>query len=353
MAGHDQRILKFLEQNSEMAPTITDMMTKLSISISEISESLNTLETAGLVTKRSNAHGIECWFPSTVPLAPKVTSGFQNASASQNPLPIFNADAAPGQVYSPRAVVPPTTPVPKSAPVPVRHIQPLEHAASQTQTFNAIPSTKSSIKMAKQNSEAQQGVGLLTFALGLIATAGFSTWLAFQLATNEIHKASLAFVDQKGLKATTASLQDFQVKTKMRIASLEEQIKQLREQLNASHVAVESLKVAKSEIAAMEPPKKLAQSPRALPKPEKPEKKPSGHKAMTKSEAAVVKAKPAKKVQVVNKPKPSDKPAKLESARALPLDESTASPATYNGPSGEVPKPPGIGDQDLPPPPGE
>ncbi len=324
MAGQDQRILKFLDQNREMAPTITDMMTKLGISISEISESLKTLETAGLVSKTSNAHGIECWFPSTIPLVPKVASGFQNASVSQ-----------------------------KSVPVPVRHIQPVEHAASQTQTFKAIPSTEPGIKTAKLNSGGKQGVGFLTFSIGLIAVAGFSTWLAFQLATNEIHKAALAFVDQKGLKATATSLQDFQVKTKRRIESLEEQIKQLREQLNASNVATESLKVAKTEVAAQEPPKKKVQSSRALPKPEKMESRSNGHKAMAKSEVSVAKAKPVKNVQVVKKAKPADKPAKLEKARALPQDESTDSPATYNGPSGEVPRPPGIGDQDLPPPPGE
>lgn len=349
MAGQDQRILKFLDQNRDLTPTITDMMTKLNISISEISDSLIALEAAGLVTKRSNAHGIECWSPSTVQLDAR-------------------PDASPGQGYSPRAAVPPTAPVPKSAPVPVRHIQPVDQTASQTQTFKAIPSAASSIKMAKQTSGTQQGVGILAFTLGLIAVTGFSTWLAFQLATNEIHKVSREVVDQKGLKATTASLQDFQIKTKAHIAGLEEQVKQLREQMNASHVAVESLKVAKAEIAASALPKKIVPSPRALSKPEKQEKKSIVQKPIAKNEAPATKAKAVKKSQLVNKLKPSDKidkadkmgkvvkvdkAAKPESTRASSPDENTVPAATYNGPSGEVPKPPGIGDQDLPPPPGE
>ena len=64
MAKHDQRILKFLTQNAERAPTITDMMTRLNISISDITASLNSLMAQGMVSKRTNAQGIECWFPS-------------------------------------------------------------------------------------------------------------------------------------------------------------------------------------------------------------------------------------------------------------------------------------------------
>ena len=63
MAKHDQRILKFLTQNAERAPTITDMMTRLNVSISDISDSLNSLLSQGLISKRTNAQGIECWFP--------------------------------------------------------------------------------------------------------------------------------------------------------------------------------------------------------------------------------------------------------------------------------------------------
>src|SRR5687768_569541 len=63
MAKQDQRILKFLTQNADRAPTITDMMTRLNISISDITASLTSLMSQGLVSKRTNAQGIECWFP--------------------------------------------------------------------------------------------------------------------------------------------------------------------------------------------------------------------------------------------------------------------------------------------------
>ena len=44
MAKHDQRILKFLNQNADRAPTITEMMTRLNISISDISDALTSLQ---------------------------------------------------------------------------------------------------------------------------------------------------------------------------------------------------------------------------------------------------------------------------------------------------------------------
>ena len=125
-------------------------------------------------------------------------------------------------------------------------------------------------------------------------------------------------------------MQNFQTKTKAHITALEDQVKQLREQLVVSQSAVESLQVAKTQIA---PPAKVER----------------------KVAAKTAKAKSGKKVPVVKVTKvtKASKTPKLQSVKSMPAEENTTSEATHERPSGAVPEPPGLSDQDLPPPPPE
>jgi len=89
MAKHDQRILKFLNQNADRAPTITEMMTRLNISISDISDSLGSLHPKASSPKRPTIRESNAGFPTGPQAAPQMAQPVQgsrrpNLSASAN-----------------------------------------------------------------------------------------------------------------------------------------------------------------------------------------------------------------------------------------------------------------------------
>ncbi len=170
MAKHDQRILKFLNQNADRAPTITDMMTRLNISISDISDSLGSLLAQNLIAKRTNNQGIECWFPvasahqantqpaptQQMPVHPQPPQPHLSAAqlvgeirSSAEPRPLVEARQldsryVAGMAERPMSLPEAQPPAPKPAPVQVQHIPMAERTSTQTQSFQALSASNGS-----------------------------------------------------------------------------------------------------------------------------------------------------------------------------------------------------------------
>lgn len=399
MAKHDQRILKFLNQNADRAPTITDMMTRLNISISDISDSLGSLLAQGLVAKRTNNQGIECWFPvASAPQSAQNAAPTQQMPAQQQmPQPQLSAAQLVGEIRSssesrplvearqmdsrymggvaerPMSLPEAQPPMAKPAPVHVQHIPMAERSATQTQSFQAMSSLSSPANPANAANEifgatsagasspasapsfnfsqpANKGIGFLTFAVGLVVAVGASTWLAGRLASNEIHRAQKSFVDQKALTDANAAFLDFQGKTKTHITALEEEVKKLSDQLATSKAAAESLKVA-----AAAPPAKGAAVKGAPAKAEEGTAKTKAGKKAQIAKASKTAALLAKATATPHKKKKASAHGapKTEYYDSTPSDENSASAssaASAPDAAPSVPQAPGLDNQDLPPP---
>jgi hypothetical protein len=389
MAKHDQRILKFLNQNADRAPTITEMMTRLNISISDISDSLGSLQAQGLISKKTNNQGIECWFPMGPQAAPQMTQPVQvqahhlgqpNPSSSgvflgdnRNPpdrhlLETRSfagfTDQRPIQVPDPQPPQPKAVPV-QPAPVQVQHIQAAEPSymvgSRNTPPPQPEPSFNGNAPMYGLPQPAKGGIGFLTLALGLVASVAVSVWLSGRLAGNAVNRAARDFVDKKALTEATKSFNDFQDKTKAHVTALEEEVKKLKEALASSKAATDSLKT----VAA-------AAKPEPAPAPAPAKSADKGKTAAAKAEPAA-KAKPAKKTAAA-KAKASSASAntsaiakaaargaamrkKSQASKGSSGDGSdySSSSSDYSSsasdPSPSVPEPPGL--EELPPPPAD
>lgn len=405
MAKHDQRILKFLNQNADRAPTITEMMTRLNISISDISESLSSLQAQRLISKKVNPQGIECWFPGSagqsvpsaamsglnlsdrMPPTPPMAQATAQMPSMGGPIavetrhPAETRSAFPGALAERSMPAPdPQPPMPRPAPMQEREARPVQvqHVAvaeapiqpreqepsdrnpSDRNPFANIPQPVSFNGSAGMYglAPAPRGVGILTLLAGLVAAVGLSAFISTRLIAKEFKKASTSFVDRKSLADANAGMTDFQEKTKAHVTALEAEVKKLTEELAASKAAVESSKVA--AVAAPAPSKEAAPAAKTA----------KGAKA---AETKAAEAKPAKgkKAVAAAKAKPSGQTAMAKAAaRGAALRKKSARPAAQE--SGEepgsptesassssasesenpsVPNPPGL--DDLPAPPAE
>jgi hypothetical protein len=399
MAKHDQRILKFLNQNADRAPTITEMMTRLNISITDISDSLTSLQAQGLITKKVNSQGIECWFPgsSAAPQAiPANVLGGLHASermpghgmpplaqttapTAQMPAlggPIAVEARSPAEVRSPfmaglpdRGMPAPEAkpPLPRAIPAAEREARPVQvqHMANDLtpgpESSNFGGGNLSSVPQSGMNipppmyglAPAPRGVGILTLAAGLVAAVALSAFITTRLIEKEIRKASTTFVDRKALTDANATLADFQDKTKAHVAALEAEIKKLSDE-QVSKASADSMKVAatatpaasKEAAPAAKPPKaakaaapKVAEAKPAKGKHASAKTKPQGQTAMSKAAA-----------RGASMRKKTGKPATQESGADVG-DASESAPSSSAPESPSVPNPPGL--DDLPPPPAE
>lgn len=347
MAKHDQRILKFLNQNADRAPTITDMMTRLSISISDISDSLVSLQGQGLISMKTNNQGIECWYPAlpqaASPQATPLSAPYTPASPST---PVFSMDFPAveprnnaetrsgfenrfggGTFERPAPALDPQPPMPKQPPVHVQHI-PMSEAAPSAPAYDPALSPSVASPLYGLSQPAPKSVGMVTFALGLIVAVAVSSWLGGRMAAKEIKKSSLTFVDKKTLLEATTAFNAFQETTKSQVAGLEAEIKKLKTDLVASKAAMDSLATTASPAASKA---ELA-------------------KAKTAKKATTAKTKAASKAAA----RVAAKKKKSQAARAS-RSESSDSPSemssSYSDPLPSVPEAPGLDDQDLPPPP--
>lgn len=367
MAKHDQRILKFLNQNSDRAPTITEMMTRLNISISDISDSLGSLQGQGLISKKTNGQGIECWFPTASHAAQPIPAAVLQGGTGRQPSSQFLPQAQPMATQqmpvmgSPIAADPhqsgvrsgldsrflggmpapePQPPMPKAVapqvqPVPVQHMAEPPYGGRESSVRNAFPEIPSQPEAPAFNpnafglAPAKSGVGILTLAVGLVAAVALSTFLAGRMVSKEMGKLSTGFVDRKALEAAKAELAAFDEKTKTHVQSLEADLKKLTAELAASKAAADSMKVAaaKAEPAKAEPKGKAAKKPAVA-------KSKSGSSALAK--AAARGAAMRKKARL---------------AAAAQEDSDYGSESSRSESSRGVPEPPGL--EDLPPPPSE
>jgi len=273
MSNYDHRILKFLNQNIDRAPTITDMMTKLNISITDISDSLKNLLAQGLITRRMNAAGIECWSPALPQNSPSPTpTQVQPVAtvASLNPVtipsPSVTISQAPkiaqpvsptanfmgGPIEKPMTRPEPVASSPKLGPVPVQHFSLVDKSAMETQTFPAMgltqskteytpmsPTTTNPTSMQKPN---MQAVSWPILILCLAVTAAFSIWISAQMSAHKISGMQKSFVDQKSLNTANSATNEFLVETKSQVAELKAEVKMLQEQLSAAKVSSDSAK---------------------------------------------------------------------------------------------------------------
>ncbi|MDQ3002352.1 MAG: hypothetical protein M3Y08_13960 [Fibrobacterota bacterium] len=352
MAKHDHRILKFLNQNADRAPTITEMMTRLNISISDISESLESLQAQNLIAKKTNNQGIECWFPNS-PVSvqqpmPPIQATPQHFATQQIPIQMpmameWNPDARAVQGFTGiperlRQQAPEPKP-PAPNPVPVQHIpiaEPVFSAASSRGEFSPQPAPQmaGSMPMYGLSQPAKGGVGGFTLLMGLAVAVGLSVFLGHRLTSKEIGKASKDFVNTKTLTEATADFKAFQEKTKIHVTALEADIKKLTAELASSKAAAESLKTVAAVKSAEEPAK--SKGKKSLPI----------VKAKAKSSSASAIAKAAAR-GAAKKRKAS---ASGYSARET-SEYTSSSESSYSDPSPSVPEPPGL--EDLPSAPAE
>jgi hypothetical protein len=387
MAKHDQRILKFLNQNADRAPTITEMMTRLNISISDISDSLGSLQAQGLISKKTNNQGIECWFPMGPQAAPQMTQPVQvQAHHLTQPNPSSSGvflgdtrnppdrhlletrsfagftDQRPIQAPDPQPPQPKAVPV-QPAPVQVQHIQAPEPTymvgSRNAPPPQPEPTFSGNAPLYGLPQPAKGGIGFLTLALGLVASVAVSVWLSGRLAGNAVNRAARDFVDKKALTEATKSFADFQDKTKAHVTALEEEVKKLNEALASSKAAAESLKTvaatAKPEPAPA-PAKAAAPAKTAAAKAEPAAKAKSGKKtaaakpkASSASSATSAIAKAAARGAAMRKKSQATKVSSTEGSDygSPSSDYSSGS----SDPSPSVPEPPGL--EELPPPPAE
>jgi hypothetical protein len=351
MAKHDQRILKFLNQNADRAPTITEMMTRLNISISDISDSLGSLQAQNLISKKTNNQGIECWFPNS-PVAvqqpmPSIQAAPQHFATQQIPIqtPISmernpEVRAMPESRFTgiPERImqVPePQPPAPK--PVQVQHIpmaEPAFSGATSRDNFPPQPAPQMAGAMPMYGLSQPKGVGAFTLLMGLAVAVGLSVFLGYRLTSKEITKASKNFVDTKALTEATAGFKVFQEKTKAHVLALEADIKKLNAELASSKAAAESLKTVAAAKPVEEPAKGKAKKSLPVAK----------AKAKSSSTSAIAKAAAR---GAAKKRKAS---AAGYSARET-SEYTSSSESSYSDPAPSVPEPPGL--EDLPSAPAE
>ena len=385
MAKHDQRILKFLNQNVDRPPTITEMMTRLNISISDISDSLASLQAQGLIAKKVNNQGIEVWFPGGAPQAapamamvpPQVPErlppqrGPLAQPTAQIPAmggPIAVDARAGSEVRSPfhgDRSMPAPEPQPPSPrpvslserearPVQVQHMSDAPAPAPRGLESGSLsnlpqPPVFNGASPMYGLAPAPRGVGFLTLLAGLAVAVGASYFLATRLIAKEVRKASATFVDRKALVDANAALTDFQEKTKAHVTALEAQVRKLSDDLAASRSATDSLKVAAAAAATGKEPAaaKAGKNAKAADEPKSAKSK-KAVAAKAKPSASTALAKAAARGAALRKK--SSKPARESSGDELssgPSEESSSRSAENPG----VPNPPGL--DELPPPPAE
>ncbi|GEM_PF-2606720 len=385
MAKHDQRILKFLNQNADRAPTITEMMTRLNISISDISDSLGSLQSQGLITKKTNNQGIECWFPTGPQASPQQVPPMQvhaphlatqQMATSQIPVqsaPVENRYREDSRTSTDSRFLAasqergmqapePQPPAPKASPVQVSHIPMAE--AVYSLPSQPEPSMNGSAPAYSLAQPSPKGVGFLTLAMGLVLAVGVSTWLGGRMAAKEVKKASTTFVDKKALLEATAAFNDFQEKTKTHVTALEDQVKQLTAQLASSKAAAESLQTASAKPAApseAEAKGKGKKTAAVKAKPSLPMAKPAQSTAKAKSKASQSMAATSAIAKAAargaaKKRRSSSSASGHEGSEYSSTSESGAGSGSGSGsadaaPAPSVPDPPGL--EELPPPPSE
>lgn len=291
MAKHDQRILKFLTQNADRAPTITDMMTRLNISISDITSSLNSLMAQGMVSKRTNGQGIECWFPTAgssqqlgndyaqeprgMDLDRRATdSRFLTGLNSPNPpepsplpplqptLPSLSASSAfpasltassangPGlrstgresAAYAASAAASPTSSSTFSPAAP----SPAARTASALESLPGVTPPIGGYAMAPVKS----GVGFLTFVVGMIVAAAAAVFLSGRLVKKDVEAATRGFAEKAAFDEAVQAFTSFESKTKTHVKALEAQVKTLTDDLATMKAKSDSLEALTAKGAA-------------------------------------------------------------------------------------------------------
>lgn len=287
MAKHDQRIMKFLTQNAERAPTITDMMTRLNISISDITDSLNSLMAQGQVAKRTNGQGIECWFPTNGSIPPepglpsrsapepRVASPFAGlglGSSEPSPLPPLH-NPTPASALTASAAFPAAPPPPSgrgpamesavftASPSAERSApSPFSGASSLSAANGASPGESASGPIehlpgvtppmpAYAFAQPKSGPGWFSFLVGLLATGAAAVFAGKHLIAKDMAKAQKGFVERSEMDAAVTSWNEFETGTRSQVKALDAEVKALTQQLAAMKTANDSLQAVAAKQA--------------------------------------------------------------------------------------------------------
>jgi hypothetical protein len=275
------------------------MMSKLKISIGDLSASLDSLHRQGLIAKKTNAEEIETWsiaIPSTgfgqepsplstvPPVAlsvPPVEEPKGSAIPDIQPEKSTSVEGAIAPKPYGSSVVPPVKSVEEPASKPTK-VEPTPEAIPETprevplnapimdtpvtppplSTSGLLDSSHNRPKpypnmpaMSAYQEPAPKGIGLLTFAIGLAIATGFSVWIGTRLAGNEINRASKELVDRNTFIQADSTRQRFESKVKINFRALEEHMEKMTAKVDSFQVEIDSLK-AKFEAANAPAPKK-------------------------------------------------------------------------------------------------
>ena len=90
----------------------------------------------------------------------------------------------------------------------------------------------------------KNGIGFLTFAVGLILAAAAAVYFSGRLLKRDFEVAARNFVEKSVLDQATASHAKFEASTKAHVTALEADVKALKDQLALMQTASDSLKAA-------------------------------------------------------------------------------------------------------------
>jgi outer membrane murein-binding lipoprotein Lpp len=231
MAKHDQTVLKFIAQNSDSAPTLINMMTKLKINVSDITDSLADLLAQNAIGKGTNEQGMETWFVASRSVEIPKPADVITKDVEAIPKVADEIAKAVGEIT--KVVDPIPDPVVQKSEIQKPAIT--ESAPQPIPNFSAMP-----IYPAPAN----KGVGVFTFAIGLVIVSAFSIWMGTRLTNSEIKKATKDFVDQKAFSDIGNAYLESEDKSKAELNALKTEVKTLNAQLAFIQGVTDSLKVA-------------------------------------------------------------------------------------------------------------
>ncbi len=283
MAKHDQTILKFLNQHADRAPTLIDMMTKLKINVSDITDSLTDLLAKGVISKQTNEQGMEIWSvatsgqeakpieqprsaPSVAPvtLAP-VTLPVAKPDAPKTDTPISVTPTAPAPIaeapkperassilskveikpVSEIPTAPPAQPSPQAEPTLPTQPEPQVQPQPQSQPFDMPVQPAPFYPIA-----APQGIGRAGLVFGLLVMGALAIGANHWLGQKRIEEATKDFVDQKSFTDFGNSYLEFEERAKSEVSALKTQVKSLQDQIASQQALVDSLKTSLATAAA-------------------------------------------------------------------------------------------------------
>lgn len=286
MAKHDQTILKFLNQHADRSPTLIDMMTKLKINVSDITDSLTDLLAKGVISKQTNEQGMEIWSvvapgkeakppemqipapsvaPLTLTLANLAPTTLSTTPAIKQAEPEVKTEIKPtvspeALAESPKSEIPkseipkleiPKPEIPAAPAAQLGQAEQVEQAALGAQGFEQSQPSAIPMQPAPFYPMATpQGIGRAGLVFGLLVMGALAIGANHWLGQKRIEEATKDFVDQKSFTDFGNSYLEFEERAKSEVSALKTQVKSLQDQIASQQALVDSLKTTLAVAAA-------------------------------------------------------------------------------------------------------